>query len=334
MNNNAHSTKKPLITICIPIKNRAWILDKLFRALESLEYPKINSKIVFVDGCSTDGTYEGILEWSKKAKELGFREVKIVRAESNIPQARNICIKYMEGKYLLYWDSDVIPPPELLREMIEAMERDSDIGIMGADYIYEPSTGINYVPVVSKKTNAVYMGFTLIRREVFEKVGMFNENLSQGEDTEFCIRVKEKTNYRILWAPKPVLHLKRSEEVRKPGRLRRWLWYNFTVRAKEYYVSWDSLPKFLKLRVIYWITWPWSLVLLTYSIFTGFLLMSVTLLIYVLASAYPIVRSRGIKGLKQWMLGNVPTGISLSYGFLREALVRTLKRIKVATKLP
>jgi len=289
----------PSITICMPVKNRAWCLPKVLSSIEALDYPRHKIKIVFVDDYSADGSYEIIEEWARRVGELGFYKVEVIRAKTNIPQARNLCIKHMEGELLLFWDSDVVPPPELLREMVEELKRNPDVGIIGADYVYDSSTGIKHKPVTAKETHAVYMGFTLIRREVFEKAGLFNENLSVGEDTEFCIRVRERTGYRILWAPKPVLHLKRVEDVKRPGRLRWWLWYSFTVRAKEYYTTWKSLPRFLKLRVIYWIAWPLALIALIYTSIMGLSPLTLFLLIYVLASAYPVVKSKGVEGFRE-----------------------------------
>jgi len=319
----------PLITIGVPTKNRAWTIRKILKALDSIEYPTHLLKVVFVDDYSTDDTYEIICEWASKASEKGFHKVEVIRARTNIPQARNLCVKKMEGKYLLFWDSDVIPPPELLREMVDIIERNLDIGIIGADYIYEPSTGIKYKPVINKGTHAVYMGFTLIRREIFEKVGLFNENLSVGEDTEFGIRVRERTSYRIIWAPKPVLHLKRLEEVRKPGALRTWLWYNFTVRAGEYYNSWKTLPSFLKLRIAYWLMWPWIVGLLVYVAIMGKTLLALCLLTYVGASAYPVVQQKGVRhGIRLWIGGNVLTGLALSYGVLKEAMKTLISKTR------
>jgi len=321
-------TEPPSITICMPVKNRAWCLPKVLSSIEVLDYPKRKIKIVFVDDYSTDGSYEIIEEWARRVGESGFYKVEVIRAKTNIPQARNICIKHMEGELLLFWDSDVVPPSELLKEMIEALDRNPAVGIIGADYVYDPSAGVRYKYVTSRETHAVYMGFTLIRREVFERVGLFDENLSVGEDTEFCIRVRERAGYRILWAPKPVLHLKRVEDVKRPGRLRWWLRYNFTVRAEEYYRSWNALPRFLKLRVIYWATWPYALALLVMIMLSALhnktmLIPATLLLLYIVGSSYFNVRSKGFEGLMEWLLWNVPTGISLSYGILRKALMRT-----------
>jgi glycosyltransferase involved in cell wall biosynthesis len=304
----------PLITICMPIKNRLWSLKDVLNSLEKLYYPKHRLKLVFVDDFSTDGSYEFLITWTNN-QSTNFYKIEVVRARSNIPRARNICIDRMEGDYLLYWDSDVIPPPELLLNMVKLMEKNQKIGVIGADYTYDPSLGLEYIPTVNKETNAVYMGFTLIRKDVFKIVGKFNELLSVGEDTEFSIRVKERSSYKIYWAPKSVIHLRRHVDVAKPGALRSWLKFNFMIRAREYYLSWKSLPRFLRLRVFYWILWPWILVMLAYAFLRGEIIATPFLLLYIFTSAWFVIKQKGIvKGFKLWVKGNVPTGLALSYG--------------------
>ena len=180
----------PLVTICIPTKNRAWFIGKVLHAIENIDYPKHLVKIVFVDDYSTDDTFEIISEWASNASKKYSMKVEVIRAKTNIPQARNICIEHLEGKYLLFWDSDIIPPSDLLKTMIEIMEQNLSIGVIGADYIYDRSLQVKYEPIASKETSAVYMGFALIRREVFEKVGGFNEflNISPEEQLRDVLR--------------------------------------------------------------------------------------------------------------------------------------------------
>jgi hypothetical protein len=175
------------------------------------------------------------------------------------------------------------------------------------------------------------MGFTLIRKDVFKIIGKFNETLTEGEDTDFCLRVRERSHYIIYWAPKPVLHLKRKGiDINKPGTFKAWLKFNFTKRAEEYLSTWNNLPKFLRIRIIYWILWPWILGLMVYA----FILKSIGIIIvlfsilYIFASAFLIVIQKGfIHGLEQWIRGNVPTGLALSYGVLVKAMVYMLKVI-------
>ncbi|MEM2511390.1 MAG: glycosyltransferase [Candidatus Methanomethylicia archaeon] len=314
----------PLISICIPIKNRFQYIRNLLNAIENLDYPKKKVKLIFVDDFSIDGTYEALVKWKNEVEEKYYKMV-LMRERTNIPQARNLCIKNMEGDYLLFWDSDVIPPRDLLSEMISIMEENPTIGMIGADYEYDPSLKVRYKPIVNKETHAVYMGFTLIRREVFNVAGFFDENLSVGEDTEFGIRVTEKTDYKIVWAPRPVLHLKSPSDVKR--RIRAWMAYNFHVRAEEYYKSFNRLPRILKIRLAYYIGLPLTIVLSLVLFITSVQVLAIMPLLYLVPSIYPLIKSRGLKeGIIVWLTFNLPTGLSLSYGFMYVVLKKLLRK--------
>jgi GT2 family glycosyltransferase len=304
----------PLITVCIPTKNTQNTLLEVLRALERLNYPKKRLKVIFVDDYSTDETFKILTEWCKLNKEQ-FYIVELIQEHTNIPQARNLCIKHMEGEFILQWDSDVIPSPDLLIKMIKIMRQRRDIGIIAADYIY-PHTG-RHIYNMNKITHAAYMGFALIRREVIEKIGGFNERLSIGEDTEFCIRAFEK-GYKILWAPQPVMHLKFSRSS-KFKTFNEWLKFNFYVRAKEYYISFIYLPLLLKVRIVYYLLMPiFMFTLFSLSILTLIDLHIALLLISLYISPALIVNmlSRGFNKyiLIDYFKSNLPTGIALSYG--------------------
>ena len=304
----------PLITIGIPIKNRVWCIDMVLKAIEEVEYPR--AKLVFVDDYSQDGTYEIITSWAKRNKDK-FYSILVVRTKSNVSKARNICINNMEGKYLLFWDSDVIPPKDLLKTMVIMMEQDSTLGIIGADYVYEPHLDIKVKPAVKREIHAVYMGFTLIRRDIFNLVGKFNEILTVGEDTEFCIRTREKTSYKILWAPKPVLHLKRKEDICKGlKKTLTWLKFNFNVRGKEYLKSFNTLPKMLRLRVVYYFFMPILLISAFIICSENMPLLVLFYLIYIMPGLYMTLRGSSSfrKGVATFFKFNIPTGIALSYG--------------------
>ncbi|MEM2425353.1 MAG: glycosyltransferase, partial [Candidatus Bathyarchaeia archaeon] len=306
------------------IKNRFQYIRNLLNAIENLDYPKKKVKLIFVDDFSIDGTYEALVKWKNEVEEKYYKMV-LMRERTNIPQARNLCIKNMEGDYLLFWDSDVIPPRDLLSEMISIMEENPTIGMIGADYEYDPSLKVRYKPIVNKETHAVYMGFTLIRREVFNVAGFFDENLSVGEDTEFGIRVTEKTDYKIVWAPRPVLHLKSPSDVKR--RIRAWMAYNFHVRAEEYYKSFNRLPRILKIRLAYYIGLPLTIVLSLVLFITSVQVLAIMPLLYLVPSIYPLIKSRGLKeGIIVWLTFNLPTGLSLSYGFMYVVLKKLLRK--------
>jgi glycosyltransferase involved in cell wall biosynthesis len=74
----------PLITICVPVKDEAYCIRHMLKSLEDLDYPKKRIKIVFVEGHSTDGTYDILAEWVARAK-TSYYDVVLMRVKSNIP---------------------------------------------------------------------------------------------------------------------------------------------------------------------------------------------------------------------------------------------------------
>ena len=330
----------PLITICMPIRNREWCLNYVLKAIENLDYPSKRIKLVFIDNYSTDATFEILSRWKTMKKDL-YYDVVLTLERGNIPHLRNLCIKYSEGKYMLFWDSDMVPPRDLVKRMVGLMEHDNKVGMIGALWVpmridklrsIDISTWLTSKSIKYKKTHAMGTGFTLVRREVFEKVGVFNELLDIGEDTEFSIRVFEK-GYKILRVLEPVLHLQNIYEdrfiVRPSQGLLRWLKYNFHVRGEKYAKSFCKLPMLLKLRILYYALLPpvlfFTILLALYKGMIWVLLIPIT---YLSPGLFLTINDSGIKaGIVIFFKFNIPTGIALSYGTLTHAFKEFLKRL-------
>ncbi|MFX0206005.1 MAG: glycosyltransferase [Candidatus Hodarchaeota archaeon] len=317
----------PLITIGVPTKNRAWCLAKVLDAIQQTDYPKNRIKLVFIDDYSTDKTWQIFENWVSQHGSK-YYDVKLLRQHTNIPEARNICLAHAEGVYLLYWDSDVIPPrKDFLRSLVNTLEKDILIGAIGSSYVYEKPSLLTKVkkPPVSRYTNALYLGYTLIRYEIFKKVGGFNEEMLVGEDTEFFIRMIEKTDYKVKWAPEPVLHL-RSPGARttSPGGFLKLLRFSFKDRASGYFKEFKNLPLFLRFRIIYYLFLPISWMIVFFMYLFGFLSFWLTISWFFISLIPPLasaIRYSGIRcGIVTALTTNIPTGLALSYGILREAI--------------
>lgn len=325
--------KRPLITIGMLTKDRAWCLPKVLKSIKDIEYPKERLKLVFVDGCSTDGTWDIIKTWANRNEEI-FHGIVPLRKKTNIPEARNLCLTHAEGSYILFWDSDVIPgSPDLISQILGIMERDLDIGAIGCSYIYEnPSflLRIQKAPV-SRYTNGVFLGFALIRLEILRDIGDFNENMSVGEDTEIFIRMREKTHCKIMWGPTPCLHLRSpGTAVSGPTKFSEWLRYTYGHRAEAYFKEFGNLPVFLRVRVLYYLLLPvlWIGVLLLLSLGTFGIWLTIALILSSLIP--PLALACNNSGFRSGLITGItfflPTGIALSYGVLREA-IRSLFRM-------
>jgi len=321
-----------LITIGMPIKNRAFCIDRVLRNMEELDYPKNKLKIVFVDDYSTDGTYEKLCEWRDKMKDR-YYGIILIRSRSNIPQARNICVKNMEGDYILFWDSDAIVPKDALRKALNLLKREKEaLAVAATSYLLvDPQTlkiwGHRY---------GLGFGFTLIKKEVFTLVGTFNELFYSGEE-EIFVRLEERTPYKVVDLPFPYIHLKPKPPFKVKIRnylnnLRRY----FGEYSEIYLRGFSKLALRYKIRLPYYLLLPWVLIITfitslyhTTLLFIASMLMVIYLivgLVYNICKATKRRRTRDI--IKSYFMYNVPCGLAFAYGVLVKAIQRLLKRGK------
>lgn len=175
-------------SVAILGKNSRWILRYSLRAVRSaLREVGRDVEVVYVDGGSTDGSKELVREVLPQAR--------IIDAPgTNIPEARNIAVKETSGEYLVYWDSDILAPPSTLKALLQqdkpivALTRrdvyvasEEDIQNIMANLGDDPSPTLYPAPFV-------VFSVTLFHRDVFRKVGLFDERMTQAEDRDICLR--------------------------------------------------------------------------------------------------------------------------------------------------
>ena len=324
MENTVNHT--PFITIGMPVLNRASSISRILAAIENIDYPRTKVKLVFVDAFSVDGTYETLLNWMEKSKRY-FYDIVLIRKETNIPQARNLCISNAFGDFILFWDSDVLPPQNLLKQMVDIMFNDKRIGIIGADYYYifkNSFTKIIGQPLIDKDATYAFMGFTLIRMQVFNRISPFNESFAIGEDSELVMRLIKETEFKTIWAPRPVLHLKEPISFRKAFK---WaLCSGFHERGTEMAINYSSLPLFSKARLLYYGIMPVILALALFSSYiTQDILGVLVVIIYILFGIFIAIRNSNVRKGTSIFIIYLPVNIAISYG----ALVHSIKRFFV-----
>lgn len=182
---------RPLISICVPTKNREKTLPAVLDAINNQSFDKKKLQLVFVDDNSTDNT-QSILKRFKDAKGKLYNEVVIIVESSNLPQARNICVNKSRGECVLFLDSDIVLSPDSLMTLLDFMRVADIASLFYSSFSYEaPKPEIKYV-------EGVVMGCTIIKREVFEKVGFFDETIFPFEDADFCRRAR-KLGFKIIF---------------------------------------------------------------------------------------------------------------------------------------
>lgn len=194
---------KPLISVVIPFYNTGKELGKLLAKLFALDFKDF--EVICIDDCSTDDSYEMI---KKKRDE----RLILLQTEKNAGSAaaRNIGLKNIHGKYVVFVDSDDDVADNFFEKMLGAIsDNDVALGVCGfrqrylhADPIKEVEKFIN--PAINRKDSLSWKEYILLlmiadgrlysgvnkiyRAETIRKHKLhFDEKLDFAEDTKFVL---------------------------------------------------------------------------------------------------------------------------------------------------
>lgn len=183
--------KTPLVSVIIPTFNRGWIVEEAIESVCSQTYR--NFECIVVDDGSTDNTRD-ILE--------KFKEDILVIRQSNkgVSAARNKGVSSSRGTLIAFLDSDDLWKPEKLAVQTDFFALHPETQICQTDEIWirrgtrvnpkkchQKPSGMIYVPSLS--LCLVSPSAVMMKKDLFETVGGFDENLPACEDYDLWLRI-------------------------------------------------------------------------------------------------------------------------------------------------
>lgn len=177
-----------LISVIIPVKNGEKYIQQ---AIEGIKKQNMNVEIIVADDCSTDNTIE-------IAKQYGC---KIVRHETSKGQVagKNSGLKIARGKYILFHDHDDIMNDCSLKKLYDEFEPDVMAVEAKVQDWYSPDLPEEErakTPIKPEPYFGLFTGAILIKKEVFDKIGYFNESVYTGEIIEWQSKM-DLNNFKI-----------------------------------------------------------------------------------------------------------------------------------------
>ena len=214
------SIQNPLVSIIVPVYNQ-WkytysCIDAIKKHTEGIAY-----EIIVVDDVSTDET--------KQIKSI-IKNLRVLRNQKNMGflKSCNKAAKLAKGEYLVILNNDTLVQQHWLQYLIELIETDKTIGIVGPKFIYpdgrlqeaggiiwKDATGwnfgkfeeaskpeYNYVKEVDYISGACIM----IKKELWEKVGGFDEIYAPAyfEDADLAFTVRQH-GFKVIYQPKSIV---------------------------------------------------------------------------------------------------------------------------------
>jgi succinoglycan biosynthesis protein ExoA len=200
----------PKISIIMAVRNESKYIHECIEAIVNQDYPKEKTEIIIADGESSDNTIEILSNFLSKAN------ITILNNKGKIVSSGlNTVIKVSKGEYLIRIDGHTIISKNYVSECVSKLIKtgvDCTGGLMKAEgltkigMIISSATssvfGIGnskfHYSEKEQLAETVYMGAWT--RNIFKKIGLFDEDLVRNQDDEFNYRISENGG-RILLSP-------------------------------------------------------------------------------------------------------------------------------------
>ena len=180
---------KKIVSIIITNYNRCKFLDRAIRScLDQSNSRNIEIEVVVVDDGSTDeslkmlATFEDSIKIVKHKKNLG------------VAAASNSGVKSCKGDFLLRLDSDDFLSKYTVQILGEILMENNEYGFVYSDHyrVDEKGFKIQKKKIMSNEDLFEHGAGVMFRKEIFKKIGFYNESLKNCEDYDFLVRVISK----------------------------------------------------------------------------------------------------------------------------------------------
>jgi glycosyltransferase involved in cell wall biosynthesis len=178
--------------------------ERLSRCLESISQmcPLQGSiEVIYVDSGSTDGSLERAVQFKAKVKRLES-------ANPCAAAARNVGWRAAKAPIIFFLDGDTVLASNFVADSIAELNDPKVAVVFGNRREIRPKASIyNRVLDLDWNGPAGFAEFcggdALIRREVLESVGGFDERLIAGEEPEMCRRIRA-LGFTIVHVDRPM----------------------------------------------------------------------------------------------------------------------------------
>lgn len=176
----------PLVSVVITTKNSSRTIEKCLKSIKAQSYKPL--ELLVIDNNSTDNTKE----ISEKYAD------KVINKGPERSAQRNFGVSESNGKYVLVHDSDIYFHPNSVEECVEICEKEGYDAVI----LPEKSIGEGFWTKVKAFERSFYVGNDYIeaprffKKEVFLKVGGYDEEMFAGEDWDLTIRLRD-SGYKI-----------------------------------------------------------------------------------------------------------------------------------------
>ena len=243
-NSNNNESRIPMVSIVIPMRNEEDHAEESIVSLLRQTYPAGCYELVVVDGNSTDNSRQIV-----ERMQQSWPNLRLLDNPAGItPKSMNLGIRSAVGEIIVRADAHNVYPPDYVEGCVKVLEQ------TGADNVGGPwrtvpggdtfgarvvatvltsrfGVGNSHFRTSSLEGYVDTVPFGTFRRDLFDRVGFFNEYLVRNQDNELNARIR-KAGGKIYLTPAlttnyyaPATFAKLLRQTYKNSK-----WHFFTLR--------------------------------------------------------------------------------------------------------
>jgi glycosyltransferase involved in cell wall biosynthesis len=209
------------VSVVVPVRDEEGSIRELLDSLLAQTRPP--DEIVITDGGSIDATPQIIEDYIRRGAP-----VRLIRAGAALPgRGRNLGAAQASFEWLAFTDAGIRLENNWLEALVSKAEANDSIDVVYGSWepvtvsFFKQCAAIAYVPPPALQDGELirprFIASALLRREAWQAVNGFPEDLRSGEDLVFMDRV-ESVGYKAAFEPRAQVH----------WDLRPTLWSTFT----------------------------------------------------------------------------------------------------------
>ena len=170
---------EPLVSVVIPVFNGERFLREAVESVLAQQYSHL--EIIVVDDGSTDAT-------ASVAQSLSETVRYFYQTNQGPAAARNRGIEQAQGSLIAFADADDLWPAGKLESQLPLLIKDPRIDIVLGRI---QQVLLSEAEELGETAFSVNLGSAVIRKSVFERIGLFDETMRYSEDVDWFMRARE-----------------------------------------------------------------------------------------------------------------------------------------------
>lgn len=204
-----------IISVCVVAYNEEKVLPDLLECIKKQDYPHEKMEILLVDSNSKDKTKEIMNRF--KCNNQDFLSVKVLdNSGGKLAFGWNVALQNYIGEAIVRIDAHATIPEDFVKKNVNVLESGEYVSGGKRPNIIDSPTPWKETLLLAESSmfgssiadyrrsekkgyvKSIFHG--AYKREVFEKVGYFNEALGRTEDNEMNYRIR-KAGYKLCYSP-------------------------------------------------------------------------------------------------------------------------------------